>query len=114
MICCEFAVHLWMRLAEVEGCISSVIGRKFLFDDVGLYCYSKMIGLCGEICRRMIIRAIFFETAVAEVTPQHCCHSKFMCLLKCHCDLSNLACRFWRTKINCCAHCSRTHVVCTF
>ena len=80
-----------MCLAEIERGEAAVIFRLFLFDDVGLYRYAEMVGLAGVVGGVVLVHAIFFEGAVAQIAPQDADHAEVMGVAEGLGDFLNLA-----------------------
>ena len=75
--------HAGMGLAKVDGSEAPVVGRQLLLDDICLDRYANMVGLPGHIGRTVIVRPIFLEVVVSQVTPQDGGHSQLVRVLEC-------------------------------
>ena len=51
----EFAVHLGMGLAELDGVVAAVVLGHFLLHDVGVDGRGKVIGLSGQVGGNVVI-----------------------------------------------------------
>jgi len=61
----QVAVDEGRRLAEArQGVVATVVGRQLLLDDVGLDGDTQVVGLTGEVGRRVVVDAIDLEPVV--------------------------------------------------
>jgi len=116
---CEFGVDGVVELAvggiaRVERGVAAVVGGEFLLDDVGLDGDAKVVGLCGEVCRCVIIYAVDFEGAVADVAPKDGDETILMCFMEHVGDIADLFFGFIGTKVDRRADSSCAHLPALF
>ena len=92
------------------GEVSTIICRKFLFDDIGLNRYTEMIGLTGQVRGEVEVVLPGLERGVARVAPQHGEHAELVRLLEHLRRLLQLPLRLFRAEVNRRADAHRTHV----
>jgi stage V sporulation protein R len=74
----ELLVHGLVGLAERNRVVATIVVGQLLLDDVGLDGHTEVVCLTGEVGTCFIANTIFFEPAVAHVTPQHGDHAKLV------------------------------------
>src|SRR4030065_2963617 len=70
----------------------------------------KVIGLPGQVSRRLVVLTVHRESRVPQVTPEDRCHAHIMRYFEGSADLGNMAFRRWRTEIDGGAYGYRTEV----
>ena len=93
-------VHGVARLAEPYGPEPSVARRQLLLDDIGLNRHAQMIGLTGQVGRRMVVGPVFLERAVTQVAPQNRRHAQLVGALEGPGHLDQLRTALGRAEID--------------
>ena len=61
-----------------QGPVATVGLRELLLDDVGLDGHAEVVGLGGQVGRRVVINAVHLEAGVTEVAPEDREHPKLV------------------------------------
>src|SRR5882757_669213 len=66
---CQLGVDEGRGTAVFGREITAIVGRQFLFDDVGLNGDAQMIGLPGKVGSSVVIDSVYLKAGVAGITP---------------------------------------------
>src|SRR4051794_1814569 len=88
------------RAETLRGVVAAVVGRQLLLDDVGLDGDAEVVGLGGEISRRVVVDAVDLEAVVAQVAPQHREHAELVGAVERLAHLDDLAVRLGRAEVD--------------
>ena len=71
MIGRELGIDFVVGASKIQGCVTVVVGRQFLFDDVCANGDTEVVGLSGEVRGFVIVDVIGRKCGVAQIAPQH-------------------------------------------
>ena len=92
------------------GQVATIIGWEFLFDDIRLYGYTKMVGLARKVGRSVIIYSIYIEDIIPGITRYCRPPTQFVRQFKGFCNFLQLPGTLCRSPVNCCPDADRTHI----
>ena len=110
----QLGVHTFIRLTETNCFETTIIRRKFLFDNICLDRNSETVGLSGQVGSSMIIHTIFLKITITQITPQDSGHPQFVSILESLSDFHQLATTLFRTEIDSSANSRSSHIPCFF